>query len=53
MPQVQHKLIEGAVRPVGEFARPTASSSSRSWIILAVLMLAGLAAGVLIAMRGS
>jgi hypothetical protein len=52
MPQVQHKLIEGAARPIGDYARPRAGSN-RSWIILAVLMLAGLGAGILIAVHGS
>jgi eukaryotic-like serine/threonine-protein kinase len=52
MPQIQHKLIDGAARPVGHVVRPTLPSSRRNMIILGMLMLAGLAAGLLIALQG-
>jgi serine/threonine-protein kinase len=47
MPPIQHRLIEGVA---GQVARPMQPSMRRSWIILAVLMLAGLTAGLLIAL---
>jgi eukaryotic-like serine/threonine-protein kinase len=52
MPPIQHRLIEGVAGPSGQIARPV-QPSSRRWIVLAVLMLAGLTAGLLIALMSS
>jgi serine/threonine-protein kinase len=52
MPPIQHRLIEGVGAPPGQIVRPTQPSTPRTWIILAVLMLAGLCAGMLIAWHG-
>jgi hypothetical protein len=53
MPPSQHRVSDRGTHPSGgPIVRPMQPSSRRSWVILAVLMLAGLGAGMLIALQG-